>query len=116
MITRSNSDRQTWNHLWSGNGSETTGKLSEDYDNFQMLLVVYKTNSDYFVRIVYAGIGNFGATETGGAWDTSRNCFLYESSAFITFSSKTEFSISKSSSNVNWVLKPVHIYGYIRKF
>ena len=91
--------------------------MSESVDNYEYLLIRYRTNTERCYKFVksderdaiFLSISAFNAT--GLVSD-----FSYKATATIKFTTSTKATVSVSYNNANWVVKPMQIFGVGKKF
>lgn len=99
----------------SGKVDNGTITLSSAYNNYRWLLVTYITNTDKCAEFFPSSLLDSGSImkhATGGSWNTTFNCFQYESECFINKISNTQLNISSAYRDINWNLGVVSIIGF----
>lgn len=103
--------------LWSGSaqdGDEIT--LSSAVTNFTWLLFIFKTNSEITSVRVRADHNASSekpyATIQAGDWNTTNNCFQYNSMCFLERTSSTKYTVTVKTNNVNFLCHPIAVYGF----
>lgn len=99
----------------SGKVDNGTITLVDAYTNYKFLLIDYITNSDKCSQFIPADrldTGSIMQYVAGGAWNTSLNCFQYESTCFINKISNTQLNISSAYRDANWNLGVARILGF----
>lgn len=102
--------------LYNGGKAESgTITLSSAYNNYSYLLIEYLTNTDKcteFFPSVLLDSGSVGKFFAGGDWNTSFNCFQYESTCYISKVNSTTLAVNNKYRDVNWALGVTRILGF----
>ena len=89
--------------------------LADAYTNYKYLLIDYLTNTDkcsQFVPASFLDTGSIMMTATGGAWNTTYNCFQYASQCYIHKSNATQLIVDNAYRDINWSLGVTRIVGF----
>ena len=99
--------------------NSTSYSLSEPYTRFEYILINVRTNVDYQTMLVKTDDITSSSNYMFSAFQNNQTglttAFSYMAACVVTFTDTMHFKVNGSWTNVNWILKPVNIWGINRK-